>query len=280
MNCKLTILCENTVERVNPVGLIGEHGFACHLQADQGAYLFDTGGGLALLHNSKLLGIELAQLQGVILSHGHRDHSGGLQQLLEITGAIPIYAHPELFIQRHSSNGGELRAASIPWRQAELEQHGGIFQLSAAPQKITPQLTASGEIPRLEAVVGDPNLIVMAADGCQKTDPIADDQSLFISTRQGLVILLGCAHAGLFNIIEHAIAITGQGKIRLLFGGTHLKFCSAQQMETTLDRLQSYQIESIGAAHCTGLQAAQKMAQRFGERFFYASVGTEIDLGD
>lgn len=278
MKLKLTILCENSVERVSPAGLIGEHGFACHLQTDQGDYLFDTGSGQGLLHNSKRLGIELGRLQGVILSHGHRDHTGGLLPLLEQVGPLPVYAHPNLFSQRFSLNGGEQRPAGIPWSQADLEQAGGIFHLSAPAQKITPQLTASGEIPRIDTVAGDHNLIVNDAAGNQKTDPLADDQSLYITTEQGLVILLGCAHAGLFNIIEHAIQTTGQRKIRLLLGGTHLKFCSAQQLTTTIERLAEYQIDKIGAAHCTGLLQAQKLAESFGERFFFASVGTEITL--
>ncbi|HEY5672975.1 MAG TPA: MBL fold metallo-hydrolase [Malonomonas sp.] len=278
MSIKLTILCENSVERVTPGGLIGEHGFACHLQTEQGDYLFDTGSGLGLLNNSERLAIDLSQLQGIILSHGHRDHTGGLRQLLEATGPTPIYAHPDLFSQRHSLNGGELRAAGIPWEQSELEGCGGIFRLSAAPQQITPQLTASGEIPRSETTAGDRNLLVIAADGSHTIDPLADDQSLYINTPQGLVILLGCAHAGLFNIIDHAIQLTGQRRIRLLLGGTHLKFCSAQQLTDTIERLADYQLEAIGAAHCTGLQQAQKLAERFGERFFFASVGTQLDL--
>ncbi|NOY12687.1 MAG: hypothetical protein GXP51_03075 [Deltaproteobacteria bacterium] len=74
MNMQLTILCENSVERVSPTGLLGEHGFACHLQTEQGNYLFDTGGGLSLLHNCSKLKIDLQQLQGVFLSHGHREY--------------------------------------------------------------------------------------------------------------------------------------------------------------------------------------------------------------
>ena len=278
MSITLTVLCENSVERVSPAGLLGEHGFACHLQTDQGDYLFDTGSGLGLLHNSKRLGLDLSQLRGIILSHGHLDHTGGLQSLLEITGPLPIYAHPDIFNQRYSNNGGELRSIGIPWQAAELAKSGGEFHLSTAPQRITPQVTASGEIPRIEVTSGDANLLVRNETGQTEADPLADDQSLFIHSEQGLVILLGCAHAGLLNIIEHAIQVTGQNKIQLLLGGTHLKFFSAQQQAAILDRLAEYHIERIGVSHCTGLLAAQKLAERFGERFFFATVGTEINL--
>ena len=278
MSSKLTILCENSVERVSPAGLIGEHGFACHLQTERGDYLFDTGSGQGLIPNSERLGIKLSQLQGAILSHGHRDHTGGLKQLLKKTGSLAIHAHPDLFSHHQSNNDGELRDIGIPWERSELEGLGGEFHLSSAPQRITPELTCSGEIPRIDAASADANLVIRSTTGKLETDPLADDLSLFINSSSGLVILLGCAHAGLCNIIEQAFTLTGQTNIALLLGGTHLKFCTEQQLEATLDRLEEYQIDKIGVSHCTGLRPAQKIAARFGDRFLFASVGTEISI--
>ena len=125
---------------------------------------------------------------------------------------------------------------------------------------------------------GDPNLLSTSKEGVQITDPLRDDLSLFINTDKGLVILLGCAHAGLLNIIDHAIKITGQEKIYMVLGGTHLKFCSEEQMTATLDRLEELDVDKIGASHCTGLRGARMLAERFGKRFFSASVGVEIDI--
>ena len=138
---------------------------------------------------------------------------------------------------------------------------------------------ASGEIPRRDLATDDCNLVIIAEDGKSTVDPLKDDQSLYINTDSGLVILLGCAHAGLFNIIEHAIQVTGQEKIHLLLGGTHLKFCDEKHLTANLKKLEEYQIYRIGVSHCTGLRPAQKIAERFGDRFFYASVGTEVQIG-
>lgn len=279
MSIRLTILCENSVERVSPGGLIGEHGFACHLQTGQGNYLFDTGGGLSIINNSSALEVNLQNLQGIIFSHGHLDHTGGLQQVLQQLDRVPVYAHPDLFVQRHSSNGNQLRSIGIPWQKEPLEQMGADFRLDRASQEITADLTLSGEIPRInEFETGDQNLVIISADGQQATDPLADDLSLFINSKNGLVILLGCAHAGLLNIIEQARKVTGQKKIHMLIGGTHLKFSSEAQLANTLDQLETFAIDRIGVSHCTGLQQAQKLAERFGERFFFATVGKEILL--
>ncbi len=279
MSVHLTVLCENTVERVDPTGLLGEHGFACHLQTPHGNFLFDTGGGQTIIPNSEKLGIDLKNLQGIIFSHGHLDHTGGLQQVLEITGPIPVYAHPELFSVRHSSNGHKLRAIGIPWSREELELLGTDFRLDKAPRQIAPGLTLSGEIPRLSSSeTGDPNLVLLTTAGVSVSDPLWDDYSLFIDSPNGLVILLGCAHAGVLNIIEHARKVTGQDKIHMLLGGTHLKFSSQQQIQATLDKLEELQIDRIGVSHCTGLRQAQILAGRFGDSFFNATVGMEVNV--
>ncbi|SHJ88169.1 7,8-dihydropterin-6-yl-methyl-4-(beta-D-ribofuranosyl)aminobenzene 5'-phosphate synthase [Malonomonas rubra DSM 5091] len=279
MSLKLIVLCENSVERVSPLGLLGEHGFACHLQTDHGNFLFDTGGGQTIINNSDKLKIDLSDLQGIIFSHGHLDHTGGLPQVLERCGKVPVYAHTDLFVKRHSSNGNQLREIGLPWSQSELEAQGAEFKLSLRPVQIAPGLTLSGEIPRVSKFeTGDPNLIIIGENGDCCCDPLADDYSLFIHSPKGLIILLGCAHAGVLNIIEHACHVTKQPKVHMLIGGTHLKFSSPEQLAATLDRLEEVDIDRIGVSHCTGLKAAQKISERFGDKFFYASVGCEIEF--
>ena len=279
MSIRLTILCENSVDRVSPYGLLGEHGFSCHLQTSAGNFLFDTGGGMTIMNNAKLMGIDFKKLQGIMFSHGHFDHTGGLKQVLEETGKIPIYAHPDLFSAHYSKNSGKMHNIGVPWPQPELEELGASFTFSSTPYEVAPGLLLSGEVPRVSKVeTGDPNLLSLSESGGEVSDPLSDDLSLFINTEKGLVILLGCAHAGLLNIIDHAIQVTGQKKIYMILGGTHLKFCSDEQMTATLNRLEELDVDLIGASHCTGLRGARMLAERFGERFFSASVGTEIDI--
>jgi len=278
MSIQLTILCENSVDNVSPYGLLGEYGFSCHLRTDQGNFLFDSGGGQTIINNAERLGIDLKNLQGILLSHGHLDHTGGLKKVLAQCGAVPIYAHQDLFTQRYSHNGKQARDIGIPWNQKELEQLGATFHLSENPSTVAPGIMLSGTIPRIhQEESGDPNLVIIS-DNQYVPDPLHDDLSLFINTSNGLVILLGCAHAGLLNIINHALKITGQDKIHLILGGTHLKFCEKEQMDATLMRLAELDIDRIGAAHCTGLRSATILAEHFSKQFFHASVGVKIEL--
>ena len=279
MSIHLTILCENSVDRVSPYGLLGEHGFSCHIKTPAGNFLFDTGGGMTIMNNAKLMGIDFKKLQGIMFSHGHFDHTGGLKQILEETGPIPIYAHPDLFSAHYSKNSGKKVNIGVPWPLAELEELGANFTFSSIPYEVAPDLLLSGEVPRVSKVeTGDPNLLSLSESGDEVADPLNDDLSLFINTEKGLVIVLGCAHAGLLNIIDHAIQVTRQNKIHMVLGGTHLKFCSDEQMTATLNRLEELDVELIGASHCTGLRGARMLAERFGERFFSASVGMKINI--
>ncbi len=279
MSIHLTVLCENSIDRVIPFGLLGEHGFACHLRTPEGEFLFDSGSGTTIMNNAKLLGIDFTKLQGIMFSHGHYDHTGGLKQVLETTKSIPIYAHPDMFSSHLSKHAGVMRNLGVQWPKAELEDLGAKFNFSAAPYNVTDQLILSGTIPRIHKVeTGDPNLLSLTGENKEITDPLHDDASLYIKTPKGLVILLGCAHAGLLNIIDHALEVTGETKVHMILGGTHLKFCSDEQMSATLDRLEELNIDKIGTSHCTGLRGARMLAERFGERFFSASVGVEIEI--
>ena len=279
MSIKLTILCENSVEKPSPFGLLGEYGFSCLVETTASRYLFDTGGGLTIRNNAERLGLDLSRLDGIILSHGHQDHSGGLKQVLEQTGPIAIYAHPDLFSTRFSDHSDTPRDISIPWKREELEALGAIFQLSSEPMVITPQLITSGTVVRSNAVeTGDPQLVVSGDRGNRLRDPLNDDLSLFIRSDKGLVLLLGCAHAGLINIMDHAVHTSGEQRIHAIVGGTHLMFSGEAQLKATMDRLAAANVAHIGASHCTGRNGTLALAARFKERFFSATVGASLEV--
>ncbi len=277
MRIKATVVCENSVFGFN--GAMAEHGWSIFLETDNGNYLFDTGTGQTIFNNAIALGIDLKTVQAIILSHHHFDHTGGIAQVLDLTGPVDIYSHPDLFKDSYNLQpDGSNIYLGIPFSQSYLEAKGAYFKFESVTQKILPEFWLTGEVPRITSFeLGDPNQVIKH-DGTFVKDPILDDQSIIIETENGLVIILGCSHAGLINIIEYAIKITGKEHIHAIIGGTHLGLVSAEQLEKSIEALKSYDIDKIGVSHCTGFDASVRLAKMFGSRFFNCRVGTVLEI--
>jgi 7,8-dihydropterin-6-yl-methyl-4-(beta-D-ribofuranosyl)aminobenzene 5'-phosphate synthase len=271
MNYRITILCENTVGPIS--GTLGEHGFSALIEWHNGSLLFDTGQGFTLLHNAQRMNKNLHTLQEVALSHGHYDHSGGLLPLLRTFGSKRIFGHPAVFTPRYRfKDTGEQLSLGMPYPREYLEGQGARFDLSDQYREIQPGIFMTGHVPRTTSFeTGDSGLFIDTC-GCIR-DPFDDDQSLILDTPQGLVLLLGCCHAGLINTLEHTAEKTGRRDIHAVIGGTHLGFCNAQQLDQTVQALRHWQIRKLAVSHCTGFNAAARLKQEFPAAFQPAQVG-------
>lgn len=276
MTCRITILCDNTVGPLS--GTLGEHGFAALVEGGGESLLFDTGQGDTLLHNALRMNRDLHRVPKVALSHGHYDHTGGLLPLLRTCGGKEIFAHPGLFARRYRvKDTGESIPIGIPYDEAFLRGMGGRFSFGERFREIAPDIFLTGEVPREAAFErGDTGLCCDDA-GCA-ADLLPDDQSLVIRTAKGLVLLLGCCHAGVVNTIEHARRATGVAEVYAVVGGTHLGFCSPAQLEETVRALRTYNIGKISPGHCTGFAAAARLAREFPGRFHPAHVGYTLEI--
>jgi 7,8-dihydropterin-6-yl-methyl-4-(beta-D-ribofuranosyl)aminobenzene 5'-phosphate synthase len=277
MKTRVTILCENTVEI--PFGIIGEHGFACLIETDRGSYLFDTGQGMGIVPNALMLGKDLKEIQAIMISHGHYDHTGGLPAVLKIKGPVDVYGHPGMFYDRFWAKEGARRYIGIPYRRPFLESLGARFQLSKEMTTVGPGIYLTGEIPRKTAFEkNDTNMTVHPPAGEPiHPDPIDDDLSLVIDSDKGLILILGCAHAGMVNIIHYVLEQMKRDRIYAIIGGTHLGFSGQDQFDETLRVIEQFQIERIGVSHCTGLAKAAILYNRLGDRFFFGSVGAMLE---
>ena len=274
MTLQLDIVCENSVGR--PISARGEHGFACLVQTPAGRWLFDTGSGETLLGNLAALDLEIRNLDGIILSHGHYDHSGGLLKLLHSTGPRRIYAHPGIFGERFWKGQHEQRNISLPFSRVELEAAGAEFTFIRELTELAPGIHFSGEIERRVALEsGDPQLVTRGEMGNSwTTDTFADDAALAIDTAKGLVILLGCAHSGLINTVEWFRQHLGQRRIHAIVGGTHLGPASDEQFSATVEYLAQLDFDRLGVSHCTGQIRSAQLYAKFPNKVFFASVGT------
>ncbi len=277
MSVKITIVCENSVGRSIPA--IGEHGFACWIEIDGCHYLVDTGQGLGIMKNIQVLELPLNKLTGVVISHGHYDHIGGLDQVLRRTGPIDVFAHPDIFASRFSQSGPRLRFLGVPQRRELLETLGANFIFTPEFQQIAPNLYVTGTIPRCnDFEVGDANLVQRTTDGNFVPDPFNDDMAVAMDTPRGLVVVLGCAHAGIVNTLDYFCQKFNRKQIYAVVGGTHLGPVSAAQFYATLVALKKFDIQKLGVSHCTGQTRAAMLRNEFGEKFFFGSVGAVLEI--
>jgi len=277
MKTRVTILCENSVGV--PSDVIGEHGFSCFIETDKGNYLFDNGQGLSIMHNSLALDKELRSIEAIMISHGHYDHTGGLPAVLKRKGVVDVYGHSEMFAQRIWSKNDVTRDIGIPYRRGYLESLGAVFKLDTELVEVGSGVYLTGQIPRKSLFEkNDPNMTLLFPDGKRvHPDPVEDDISMVLDSDKGLIIVLGCAHAGMVNILNYVTEQLGKERIYAVIGGTHLGFASGSQFDETLKVIDQYNIEHLGVSHCTGLEKASLLHAHLGERFFFGTVGAVLE---
>lgn len=277
MTFRITVLCENSVGPIS--GTLGEHGFAALVEPAGGQpLLFDTGQGATLLHNAARMNKSLAEVSGVVISHGHYDHAGGLLPLLKEIGPRTVFGHPEIFRPRHRvKDNGECWPIGMPQGRTELEQAGAAFDLSPDFREIAPGVHLTGEVPRATPFeTGDQGLYCDCTG--QEVDSTPDDQSLVLESERGLVVLVGCCHAGLVNTLEHVAYSLGRRDVYAVIGGTHLGFCGQLQQEKTITALKKWGVQKVAASHCTGFAAAARLSREMPREFQQALVGYTLEV--
>ncbi len=277
MDLRITVLAENSV--VVPFNVIGEHGFSAFVEMPGYNFLFDTGQGKALVNNALALKKDLSSIKFLYLSHGHYDHVGGMAELLKIKSPIKTYAHPDMFAERYWFKGGVKKSIGVPFRKDYLESLGADFEFTKDFKELEKNVFSSGEVERktdFERI--DKEMKVINKDGELVQDEIWDDFSMAIDTSKGLVVILGCAHAGIVNILNHFIKKTGKKEIYAVIGGTHLGFATDEQIDKTLEVIDKYNIQKLGASHCTGLTVSAKLYNSLKDRFFFAGAGSVLEV--
>lgn len=244
---KITVLVENTA---GGRGLLGEHGVSFLIETNNSRILFDTGQGMTLIHNAEVLGISLNNLDAIALSHGHYDHSGGLPHLLPLCQNTDLYLHPDATQSKYSPRGD----IGFSLDEATLKSSFPRVIKTEKPTKIIEGVYLTGTIPRnhpLEDTGGS----FWHDKKHHDVDLILDDQALYLETEKGLIVVLGCAHAGVINTLDYISQITNQQEIYAVIGGMHLLLASRERIMATVATLKKYRIQLLGANHCTGLGA-------------------------
>lgn len=253
----ITVLVENSVEARD---LMAEHGLAFHVQAGAESVLFDTGQSDLLVHNARRLDVDLSGLHALALSHGHYDHTGGVGAGLELAPGAEVYAHPAALRPHRTRNpDGTTRDVGISKRSLEaIQTHVPRPHLTPTVTELVRGLFLTGEIPRETSFedVGGP--FVLDEAGTQP-DPLLDDQALFFDTAEGIVVLLGCAHAGAVNTLQYIRRLAHNRPIHAALGGMHLLTAGPERMARTVQVFRELGVNLLAPAHCTGIAATARL---------------------
>ena len=280
-----------TGSKVSSETLLAEHGLSLWVRVYKGkesrTILFDTGySRIGVLHNMERLALLPEEIEGIVLSHGHMDHTGSLFVLLDkLPGPVPLTVHPDIFLYprylRMSDGRQHVFPRTLP--REDLEQRNvRLIESSAPTLLLDDMLLVTGEVERVTSFEkGLPNALV-ERNGKIEEDRMRDDQALVIRLRgKGLVIISGCSHAGIINTILYAMKITGEKKIHAVLGGFHLSGAYFEPIiEHTVRELKHIKPDVLVPMHCTGWKAVKIFSEEFPSSFVLNSVGTKIILNN
>jgi 7,8-dihydropterin-6-yl-methyl-4-(beta-D-ribofuranosyl)aminobenzene 5'-phosphate synthase len=280
MDVKITNIYNNEV--LPGKGLKSGHGECFHIAMGEKQALLDTGlSGRKLMHNVKRLGVNVDDIDKLVFSHGHMDHTGGLKSFLKSRTAqkpVQIVAHPSAMEPKSVKRFVFHISMGLPKLSRELSKRAE-FHLTKDSVEVLPSLVTTGEIPISERLE-KPGIVSGAfhkVNGRREWDPVIDDLSLILQTKDGLVLLTGCCHAGLLNTCARAARLFNHRIIAIL-GGTHMLEYSQQDVDHVGDVLEKvYGTPQLYLNHCTGKEAIERLRGRFGLEVVHdCFVGTEM----
>jgi 7,8-dihydropterin-6-yl-methyl-4-(beta-D-ribofuranosyl)aminobenzene 5'-phosphate synthase len=273
---RITILVENSVHRHS---LLAGHGLAFHIQTGNRSLLFDTGPGDLVQRNATTLGLPLDRIEAVVLSHGHYDHTGGLACVLNAAPSARVFLHPAATAPRFSRNPqGEVRFIGMSAASAEaLRSHRGGVVETRGWTEVLPGAFVTGSIPRTTDCE-DTGGAFFLDEGCRQPDPLEDDQALVLDLGQSIVVVLGCAHSGVINPLDHIRQLTRGKPIRAVIGGFHLGSAGEERIRRTVARLGELNLDCVAPLHCTGWPATLALGQAFPKSFKPGGVGTVFEF--
>ncbi|GAB5561924.1 MAG: hypothetical protein SynsKO_35710 [Synoicihabitans sp.] len=287
---KITLLSTNLAGNPGMKGR-GEWGFSALVEVDGASYLFDTGHRPeTVLNNAAELGLPLADITDVILSHNHIDHVGGLVTLRREWAQRSATALGRAHVARGAlwSRGSRHDDPMEEWNDLipvclNYEALGGELVEHAVAHELQPGVWLSGPIVRRhDEQAPMRSSQVVWPDGTRRPDNVPEDMAMVFDTTEGLVVLAGCGHAGLINTLEHARqTVRPDAKIHAVVGGLHLAFMSEEKLDWTAEKLSELGLEHLHGGHCTGIAPVYHLRDAIGlprEQAVVGAVGATFEL--
>lgn len=269
----ITTLIENSPGEHH--GLLSEHGISFHIRKDGHSLLFDAGQSEAFIHNAAKLRVGLSATDFVILSHGHYDHSGGFRRLCDYASDFELRIGNGFFVDKYAVRGAAYDFLGNDFDEDFLSDRGIRYSFAAeATEEIVPGVFILSNFPRRhDDEVVNPRFH-LRRNNAFEPDRFDDELLLAVDTPRGLVVLLGCSHPGMKNMLD-AVTERLRRPIFAVLGGTHLVESKGEGLERSLAYLDDGDIKIVGVSHCTGKEAVERLrASNAG--FFHNVTGSSL----
>ena len=232
--------------------LIAEHGLSFFVEYGDYRLLFDCGSGSNTLHNAHRLGVDLGDLDAVVLSHSHYDHAAGFRDLTERGfGSKLLYTGPCFWEAKYATSGSKYTDLSCGFDSAFLEENGITRREVDGVKEIFPGVWLISNFPRIHIFETIPQRFVRRQGDRFVADDFGDEVCMALEVEGGLAVLVGCSHPGILNMTTHIRNVLGK-PIRAVFGGTHLVEADSSRIDRTIRSLQDMGLEIMGLSHCSG----------------------------
>ena len=245
--------------------------------------LFDTGPSKDLaVTNARRMGIDLSEVDTIMISHGHFDHFGGINSILDEIHKvdIPIYAHPEVFIETAYGDTQQLTYTKDLLIRDEIVQRGGkIVETTQPTLVLNDAIVISGEVPRVTSYEkGLPDEYKYIDSKWHQAPDVIDEQCIYFNLKNaGTCIITGCGHTGIVNAVKHADKIVNSDNIFLLMGGFHLAGPSfMERVHPTIEDIKLINPDYIITGHCTGRYTQAEFSKVFSKRHIPYAVGARF----
>lgn len=269
---KIRFLVENKTD--NP-GIIAEHGLSIYIETAERRILFDAGATDILTHNAEKMGVDLADADLAVVSHGHYDHTGGFPEFCRINGRALIYIHRDAFRESYSMRDGRLYGSNdgIRWKADEMARIRDRLVMTDGPVWITDDICVTGSITKEEGFVPSERFYYRDKDGNIVEDDMSHEQCLVIREPGGIYIFSGCSHTGVISAMDTAKSLFPGERIALLVAGMHLYSASDEVRRNVLERVAAESPDRVMPVHCTGIKAICELKGMLGDACIAATAG-------